>query len=883
VRLLSIFRLRLRSLFSRNKIEEGLDEELRYHLEQEIEEAVAGGMTERDARAEALRSIVDIEQRKEECRDMRGLNLIENSLRDFHYAVRQLRRSPGFASIAIFTLALGVCATLAIFGLVDAALIKPLPYRDPARLAGVFEADATTPRGNMSFPNYRDWKSLSTVFSSMDAFGGGGGWSFTLSNAAGMQHVAGIHVTAGFFRTLGVTPIIGRDFRSGEDSLAAPETVLLSYGAWQARFGGNRNVLGQTVTLDGLPHIVIGVLSSGFHFAPAGPAEFWGTLRPARYCEQERGCSSVYCVARLKDGVSMQTALAAMKSVARQLARQYPKTNRDQSANVLPLREVIAGDIRPILLTLMSGAGLLLLIACINVSSLLLSRSDSRRREVAVRNALGASWSRLFRQFITEALVLAIAGSLLGLLLAGWGMQFLLRLIPADMLANMPYLDALGLNARVAVMALAISLMASVLFALTPLVRISFPNTAEGLKEGSRGSAGTTWRRFGANLVAVELALTVVLLVSAGLLGMSLYRLLQVNIGFRADHVATLLVEPPPGNWDEAQFVAFKREVVDSLSHLPGVQSVGASDQLPLGYGYSDAEFQVVGRPYHGQHNDAYNRRVSSGYFTALGARLERGHYFTPAEEASKRAVVIVNRTLANRYFPGEDPVGKQIAYSADPRHPMQIVGVVADIQEGTLDAPAQAAFYVPFDQSPNDRFCVVVRSARAEQPLFASLREAIHRINPGFSTSYLSTMTDKVNESPTAYLHRSSAWLAGSFAAVAFLLGVIGLYGVVAYSVSRRTREIGVRISLGAEPRSIYRMILGEATRLAIVGTAAGIVCSAVAAALMRRMLFGVRTWDLSLLGLVAAVLVVSALLASYVPARRAASINPVDALRSE
>ena len=879
MRLMNVFRLRLRSLFSREKFEDGLDEELRYHLEREIEEAIAGGMTEKDARTASLRSIVDIEQRKEECRDMRGLNLIDNSLQDFRYALRQLRRSPGFASIAVFTLALGVCAALAIFGLVDAALIKPLPYRDPARLAGVFTANATGSRGNVSYLNFRDWKSLNTVFSSMDAFGGGGGWSFTLSTADGVQHVAGIHVTAGFFRTLGVTPILGRDFRTGEDSLAAPETVLLSYGMWQSRFGGNRNVLGQTVTLDGLPHIVIGVLPRGFHFAPAGPAEFWGTLRPSRECEQNRECSSVYSVARLKDQVSMETALAAMKSIARQLERQYPKTNRDQSANVVPLREVIAGDIRPILLTLMSGAGLLLLIACLNVSSLLLSRSDSRRREVAVRNALGASWSRLFRQFITEALVLAMAGSLLGLLLAGWGMQFLLSLIPADMLANMPYLDALGLSARVARMALGISLVASVLFSLTPLVRISIPDTVEGLKEGSRGSAGTTWRRLGAHLVVVELALTVVLLVSAGLLGKSLYRLLQVNIGFNADRLAAMLLEPPPGNWEEAQFVAFKRQVVDSLSNLPGVESLGVSDQLPLGYGYSNAEFQVVGRPYHGEHNVAYNRRVSSGYFTALGARLERGHYFTPAEEASKRAVVIVNQTLASRYFSGEDPVGKEITYGI----PMQIVGVVGDIREGTLDGPAQAAFYVPFDQNPNDRFCVVVRSAQAGQSLFASLRGAIHRINPGFSTSYLSTMTDKVNESPIAYQHRSSAWLVGSFAAVAFLLGVVGLYGVVAYSVSRRTREIGVRISLGAEPRSIYRMILGEATRLAVVGTAAGIVCSAVAAALMRRMLFGVRTWDLSLLGLVAAVLVVSALLASYVPARRAASINPVDALRSE
>ncbi len=872
---INIFRLRLRALLFRNRMEQELDEELRYHLEREMAEGAG------------LSSSVGVEQRREECRDMRGVNFIDHTVQDFRYALRQLRRGPGFACVSIFTLALGVCGALAIFGLVDAALIKPLPYRDAVRLVSVFEADASTARGNMSLLNYRDWKNLSRVFSGMDAYGGGGGWSFTLSDGAGTHHVPGLHVTAGFFHTLGVIPMLGRDFRSGEDSAAAPETVLLSYATWQARYGGNRDVLGQTVTLDGVPHVVIGVLPRGFHFAPAGGAEFWATLREARGCEQNRGCSSVYSVARLKDGVSTETALAEMKSIAHQVEREYPNTNRDQSANVVPLREVISGDIRPILLMLMSGAGLLLLIACINVSSLLLSRSDNRRREVAVRNALGASSSRLFRQFTTEALVLAMTGCLLGLLLAGWGMRFLLHLIPADMLGSMPYLDGLGLNARVAGMAFAIALVASALFALTPLLRIRLPQMIEGLKEGSRGSAGTTWRRFGANLVAVELALTVVLLVSAGLLGKSLYRLLEVNIGFRADHLATFLVEPPPGNWDEEQFVQFKRQVVDAVSYLPGVESVGASDQLPIGYGYSDAEFQVVGRPHHGEHNgehnDANNRRVSSGYFTALGARLLRGHYFTAAEEASKRLVVIINQTLANRYFPGEDPVGKQIFYSADPQHPMQIVGVVADIKEGTLEAPAMAAFYVPFDQSPNDRFCVVVRTVHSEQALFAGLSGAIHRVDPAISISYLSTMTEMLNQSPTAYLHRSSAWLAGSFAVVALLLGVVGLYGVVAYSVSRRTREIGVRISLGAEPKSIYRMILGEAIRLAVVGTALGIIGAVGATSLMRRLLFGVRTWDVSVLGAVAAVLAISALLASYIPARRAASVNPMEALRSE
>jgi predicted permease len=421
------------------------------------------------------------------------------------------------------------------------------------------------------------------------------------------------------------------------------------------------------------------------------------------------------------------------------------------------------------------------------------------------------------------------------------------------------------------------------LFAIVPALRVSSSGMIEGLKEGGRGSAGTSWRRFGAHLVTAELALTVVLLVSAALLGKSLYRLLQVNIGFTPDRLATMSVEPPPGDWEDAQFVAFKRQVVESVSHLPGVQSVGVSDQLPLGYGYSSAEFQVMGRPNGGAHNDAHNRRVSSGYFTTLGAHLARGHYFTSAEEASKRLVVIINQTLANRYFPGEDPVGKQIAYSADPQHPMQIVGVVADIQEGTLDTPSQAAFYVPFDQSPNDRFCLVVRTAQSALSTLPALAAAIHRVNAGMSTSYEAPLTEKINQSPSAYLHRSSAWLVGSFAAIALLLGVVGLYGVVAYSVSRRTREIGVRISLGAEPKSIYRMVLGEAARLAAIGTAAGVVCSFAAATLMRRLLFGVRSWDLSMLAAVAALLVLSALLASYIPARRAASVNPVDALRSE
>jgi macrolide transport system ATP-binding/permease protein len=886
MRLVNILLLRLRSLFSRQKLEQELDEELRYHLERMMDEGVAAGITPEDARYAALQSIKDLEQRKEECRDARSLTLIDNTGQDLRYAIRQLRKSPGFAVTAIFVLALGISAVVTIFGFVDAALIQPLPYRDPSGLVGVFETTAKDSRGLVTYLDYRNWKNLNKVFSSTDAYGGSGGWGgFTLTTQTGAQHVTGINVTRGFFRTIGITPLLGRDFHEGEDSPAAPHTVLLSYAAWQKRFGGRLDALGRTVTLDGVQNIVIGVLPRDFQFAPAGPAEFWATLRGDRPCETSRSCHSVGVVARLKNSVSIQTALADMKSIAGQLRRQYPgESDRDQSANVVPLRDVIVGDVLPLLIAMLTGAGLLLLIACINVSSLLLARSDNRKREIAVRHALGASSPRLFRQFATEALVLAAAGCFAGLLFAQWGMRFLTILIPAGMRDSMPYLQGLGLNSRLAAVACAISLGAGVLFALAPITRLPLSEMAEGLKEGSRGSAGITWRRFGSILVVVELALTVVLLASAGLLGKSLYRLLQVDTGINSDRLATLQLDLPSSDSKDARIIAIERHVMGRLADLPGVQAVGISDQLPLAsWGGTSAWFGVAGRPNLGDHNEASNRRVSPGYFTTLGARLLRGRYFTAGEDASKPLVAIINQTLEKRYFPGEDPIGMEIFFTT-PRQPaMQIVGVVADIREGSLDEPIRPAIYVPFDQYLFLYSSVVVRTSQPGQSLLPAMVAAIHQIDPGISVHDESTMAERIRWLPTAYLHRSSALLVGSFATIAFLLGVVGLYGVVAYSVSQRTREIGVRMALGAEPASIYQLILREAAWLALVGTAAGIVCSVAAATLIRRLLFGVHSWDVPTLVAVAIVLVVSALLASYIPARRAASVSPVDALRAE
>jgi predicted permease len=807
-------------------------------------------------------------------------------IQDLRYAIRQLRKSPGFACTAIFVLGLGLAATVAIFVFVDAALLQPLPYRDPSRLVSVFETNPTGSEYPVSYLDYLDWKKFNNVFTSIDAYDLNGG--FTLTTATGARLVYGTRVSAGFFRTLGVAPLLGRDFHPGEDSPSAPQTVLLSYATWQERFGGSRDVLGRTVTLNTLPYIVIGVLPQAFHFAPVGAAEFWTTLRnsggtvhESNPCEQRRGCHNLATIARLKRGDSVQAALAEMRSIARQLEKAYPDSNRDQGANVLLLSDVIVGDIRPILLGLLSAAALLLLTACINVVSLLLARSDSRRREISVRMALGGSLARLFRQFATEALVLVAIAGFFAVISAQWAMQLLIHLIPADLLGGMPYLQVLGLTDRVVLFACAISLLAGVLLAITPAVRTS--EMLDGLKEGTRGSAGTMWRRFGSNLVVVELALAMVLLVGAGLLGKSLYLLLDEDLGFNPGHLATLQIEGPFSSYSKRQQqIALERQIVARFDNLPGVKSAAVTNALPVGW-TGTAWFRIAGRPYHGEHNEVIDRKVSSGYFTTLQVRLVRGRFFNEAEDSSKPGVVIINETLGKQYFPGENPIGKQIFYSTPPQPPMQIVGIVADIKEGPLDAAPRPAIYVPFNQSPSRFFSIVVRTSQAERAILPELVATLHQINPDISTYQEAAMSDKINGSPAAYLHRSSAWLVGSFAGIAFLLGIVGLYGVVAYSVSQRTREIGIRIALGAQPDSVYRLVLSEAAWLAIAGAALGAACSMATARIMQRLLFGISSWDLPTFTAVAVVLVTSALLASYLPARRAASVNPVEALRSE
>jgi macrolide transport system ATP-binding/permease protein len=862
-------------LVGRGRFRSELDEEMEFHRLLTEKELIAGGMTKAEARYAAMRQLGNGTRLREQSEEVVGFRF-ETVAQDLRFSLRQMRKSPVFAATAVLILSLGIATSVAIFAFVDAALVKPLPYKDSPRLEVLFESIPLGPRFHLSYPDYLDWKRMNKTFSSLDVFAP---YGFMQKTGQGLKPADGAHVSAGFFRTLGVKPILGRDFYDGEDEAAPARTVLLSYGAWQKRYGGRSDALGQSVTLDNDVYTIIGVLPRDFHFAPAEPAEFWGIQKP----QNCRGCHGLYGIARLKDGVTFDGAMADIAAIAKQLEKQYPDSNRDQAAFMMPLTEVIVGDIKPILLVLLGGAALLLLIASVNVASLLLVRAESRKREMAVRGALGASPKRLVRQLITEGMLLAGIGCVLGVTAALESMRLLATLIPKDMLASMPFLRGLGLNWHIAVFACVLAAAAGALFAFTPMVRLRFTEIRDGLAQGGRGSAGPVWRRFGANLVVLELAMAMVLLVGAGLLGKSFYRLMHVEIGLQPDHIAMVRVESQPEKYKkDEERTALAREVVQRLSALPGVQQVGLTTKLPIEDADWTTSFRIVGRPFHGEHNEVAIRMVTAGYMATLKTTLKSGRYFSEDEDSSKPKVIIVNEALAKQYFPGEDPVGKQMSID-DGKTGILVVGVINDIQEGQLDAKPRGAMYLPYFQMPGTGFVVLARTAQDERAVLPAMASALQSVDGGMAIFHPMTMAEKIHDAPATYLHRSSAWLVGGFAVMALLLGVVGLYGVIAYSVSQRTREIGVRMALGAERGNVYSMVLREAGRLIAVGVIAGMAASVGAAMGLRKLLFGVTAWDAQTLVCVALVLACAALVASFLPARRAALVSPAEALRSE
>jgi macrolide transport system ATP-binding/permease protein len=875
------FFARLPLLFQRSKFRNELQEEMAYHRAQAEQEFVASGMTPAAARRAAAVQFGNTTHLSEESVEIVGFRA-ETIMQDLRFALRQLRKNPGFAVIAVLILALGMGISVAMFGFVDAALVRPLPFYQPNRLVSVDESAAMFPRSNLSRPDYEDWKRMNTTLSSLEVYGSTG---YLLRAGSITEPVAGGRVSDGFFRTLGIKPILGRDFLPGEDRPGQAKIVMLSYGAWVKRFSSRRDIIGQSVSLSGDNYTIVGVLPPDTSYSPRGSREFWTPLLDPNGCEQRRSCHNLDGVGRLRDGVTLEAAAADMKRIAAQLAIQYPGSNKGQGSDVQPLSDIIIGEVRPILLMLLGGAGLLLLIACVNVASLLLVRSENRRREVAVRGALGATPARLVRQFVTEGLLLAFAGCAAGLLVAGWLMSALIHLVPKTMAESMPFLARVGLTAHTAGFAAAVTLLAGFLLTIIPVLRLAHQDMHAALAEGSRGTAGRFWSRLGANLVVVELTIAVVLLAGAGLLGKSFYRLLHVENGFDTSHLATAdIMTPDNFLLKNAQAVAFYREIERRLMALPGVQSVGLTTDLPIQCNCDTDWIRIVGKPFHGEHNEVNEREVSPNYLSTLKAHLVRGRFFREDEVEGKPKVVVINEALAGKYFPGEDPIGKKIGgLDLTPDSLREVVGVIADVREGNLDKDVWPAEYEPMYQTTDNNFFVAVRTATDEAALLPTIVSTLRSVNPSVGEYGENTMAEQINSTQAAMLHRFATWLVGGFAGMALVLGVVGLYGVISYSVSQRTREIGVRMALGAQRRSVYQMVMRQAGWLTLFGVGSGLVCSIAASMLMRKLLFGVQAWDASTLFGVALVLAVAALLASFLPARRAASVNPSVALRAE
>ena len=868
-------------LFRSRRFRSELDEEMAFHRAQLQKELIAEGMSSENAHYAAMRQFGNTEKLREQSQEVvafRG----ERVAQDLRFALRQWVKYPGFAFTAIFILALGMAVSVAIFGFVDAALLQPLPYASPGRLMSVNESNNESPRWPLSYPDFRDWQRLNKSFASLDVYNGTG---FLLRTPSGAEPVAGERVSGGFFQTVGVRPMLGRDFNPAEDRLGGPSVVLLSYGAWQRRFGGRRELIGKTVDLDNQPYTVIGVLPRTFYFTRAGDAEFWVPINVLSYHEQMRTFYNFWGVGRLNDGVTVQAALSEMKAISKQLQLQFPTADHYEGASVIPLADVMVGEVRPVLLTLLGGAGLLLLIACVNVAGLILVRSESRHREIAVRGALGASPARLVCQFVTEGLLLALMGGVAGVFGAAGLMKLLVVLLPKDMVDSMPFRGGVGFNVHAALFAILVALFAALLLALAPTLRLSFRKVRDGLAEGDRSASGQLWRKLGAHLVVVELSVAVVLLAGAGLLGQSLYRLLHVPLGFDPEDLATVEVTAPGAIFKNSQeTVGLYREIVRTVSRLPGVESVGFSSVVPVQCDCPVDWITFPGKPFQGEHNTVGERHVSADYLPTLKAELVRGRLFTDAEDESTPGVVVINQALAQKFFPGENPIGQRIG-DYEGGHPSlrEIIGIVANVREGPLDADVSPAEYFPINQTLDHDFDLVVRTRQDAATMLPTLVSKVHRIDLNLGVSDEQTMNQRIDGTQAARLHRLSAWLTGGFAAMALILSVSGLYGVVSYSVSRRTRELGVRMALGAQRSSVYSLVMRQAGWLTGIGLAIGLLSSVGASLLIRNLLFGVRAWDEVTLAGVTAVLGLSSMAASFFPARRAASVNPTDALRAE
>jgi putative ABC transport system permease protein len=794
---------------------------------------------------------------------------------DISYGLRVLRKRPGFTFLSVLTLAIGIGVNTAIFSIVNAALLRPLPYADPDRLVRIRETRIAKDLSEMeaSYPNYVDWTKQNTVFEGLAAYDG---INVTLLGRGIPERISGARVTASFFSVLGVQPFLGRDFEREDEHLSSSPIALISYGFWQRSFGGDRAALGQVVNLSNQLYTVIGVLPPSFDFAPS-PSQFWVPLR-VNDSNTQRNNHWLSTIGRLKPNVSLSQAQAEMTTIAQRLAGEYPETNSRSGVRLLTLREAIVGSARTLLLFLLAAVAFVLLIACANIASLVLARALSRRKELAMRAALGAERLRLVRQLLVESLLLSLIGGLSGLLLSVWSLGPLVRMIPLDFLRD------LSVDWRVLSFNFLVSLLTGVLFGLAPALQSSRFSIVQTLKESGPLSSDPGTRRLGNVLVISEVSLVLILLVSTGLITKSLWRLLSVDPGFRREKLLAVSLSLPSARYSEHQQVArFYEEVQRQVASLPGIEDAAVIDELPVTQDRTNVGLYVEGQPPSAldRELDAVWRTTSPNYFALMGITLIRGRSFTPRDKASSPQVAILSETLARQLFQQEDPVGRRIVMATRNRSVWQVVGVVADVKLGELERATRPAFYTSNLQESSTNSNLVIRSAVGQASLVSAVRRVVQTLDPELPVYGVNTMEQLIQNGRGVSTRRSTAVLLSSFAVVALLLAAIGLYGVMSYGVAQRTREIGVRMALGARPRDVLRLVLNNGLRLTLLGIGFGLVGTLGVSRLISSLLFGTSATDsLTLIG-ASAFLTAVALIACYVPARRAAKVDPIEALR--
>ncbi len=876
--------VRLGGLFRRNRGERELAAEMESHLQMHIEDNLRAGMSAVEARREALVKLGGIEQTKERYRDRRGLPLLESLLQDLRFAFRILLKNPGFTAVAVMTMALGIGANTAMFSVVNAVLLRPLPYREPGRLTIVWAKDDRGKPGNVGYATYVDWRSQSKSFEELALYRS---WSPVLQSNEPEQ-LSGLRVTNNFFRTLGVHPQFGRDFHQEEDIPSASHVVILSHNLWQRRFNSDPSAIGKAITLNATAYLVVGVLPADFQSLfsmdpHGGPVDIWGVLGyDASQPWACRTCQHLVAIGRLRQGVPFAAANADMDTISSALWKAYPKDYSASGVILTPLREHLVGPVSTTLYTLLGAVSFVLLIACANMANLLLARATRREREMAVRSALGGARVRIVRQLLVENCLLAAFGAAAGLLLAYWTPQ-LLRVLGAG---ELPRLGEVRVDSHVLLFTIGVALLTGILSGLAPALRLSKSNLNDALNEGSRGTSMGSGQHVRGLLVVSEIALSLTLLVGAGLLLRSLSQVLGVSAGFDPNHVLTMRISVLGQGYNDNEVLRrFFANALASIRAFPGVQSAAVTSQVPLGGNVDRYGFHVEGKIHANPELDESAERfcVSPGYLDAMRIRLLRGRDISESDTATAQQAILINETAARSMWPAEDPIGKRVKLGGLDQPWWTVAGVVADIHHSGLDVAPTMQFYVPHAQwpFPDSDMTFTIRTSGPPSSLSSAAQQAIHLLDPTQPLSRVMPLDDYVGLSVQG--RRFSSILLAGFAAIALLLSALGIYGVTAFSVAQRTREIGIRMALGAEEKEVFSLLLRQSVVLVAFGIALGVATSAALTRFLASMLFDVRPTDPATFVSVVVLLVGVAALACWIPARRATRVDQLAALRYE